>query len=155
MVLYSGCGCPGQKEMRSKIKIRHWLGLVLLSYQITIDFLQETTLGWYYKVSESIGGINLPDTYEGPILWVGILILHRAIIHTFVVYCWTGNKNFTHFYGLLEIVLLVGLVTLYILKYLLDGWKFISFEIFETFLQLLKSPMLLVVFLPSYYLFKN
>lgn len=141
--------------MLSRIKPRHVIGLVLISYQITVDFLKDHTLEWYYETVEQISAWQLPETYEGPMIWVAFMILHRAVIHTAVIYCWTGNKGFTQLYGLIEVFLLFGLIVLYALKNFVGSWELISFEIFGTFLQLLISPLLLVVFLPAYYIFKE
>lgn len=141
--------------MLLKIKYRHLIGLVLISYQLTIDFFEQSILRLYYYIVDSLGGVNLPDTYEGPMIFFGVLIIHRAVIQTTIIYCLAGSKSFTYLFGIIEIILLLGLIVLYFTKFIFGAWVFLFFEIFATFLYLLKTPMLLVLFLPAYYIFKR
>lgn len=152
MVSYFGCGWFGLKEMLLKIKYRHLIGLLLISYQLIVDFFKLNILFLYYTIVDPLSGVNLPDTYEGPMIFVGFMILHRAVIQTTIIYCFTGNISFTKLFGILELILFFGLIVLYFIKYLFGTWIFLSFEIFATFLYLLKTPMLLVLFLPTYYI---
>lgn len=155
MELYFGCGWFGQKGMSLKFRKRYLIGALILGYQIFFDFNGSTTLDWFYSISEWFG-IDKPwESYEGPVAWVGFLILHRAVIHTFVVYCWTGNRSFTHLYGIIEVLLIVGMISMFVLKIFVGDWVFFSFSIFHTFLDLLKSPLLLIIFLPSYFIIKQ
>lgn len=141
--------------MLRRLKIRHLVGFFLISYQIVIDFMSDTTLDWYYEFSNILGLQSDLDTYEGPFLWVSAVIFHRAIIHTTVTYCFTGSKKFTHLYGIVELTLIIGMVIMFVTKLIFGEWILFSFNFFDTFLNLLKSPSLLVIFLPSYFLFKQ
>ncbi len=141
--------------MLQKLKLRQVIGSLLITYQIVIDFLKSTTQSWYYDLAAFIGLKSDIETYEGPLIWVAIMILHRAIIHTIVIFCFTANKAFTHLYGIIECVLIVGLVVLFVAKLIIGEWFMFSFDFFDTFLSLLKSPLLLIIFLPSYFILEQ
>lgn len=138
--------------MFRKLKKRHLVGSLILGYQVFFDFNKYHTLDWFYSFSEWIGISKPAESYEGPIAWVFFLIFQRAVVHTLVVYFWTGSKTFTHLYGIIESVLFLGMIFLFGLKAMLGDWVFLSFNMFDTFLSLLKSPLLLIIFLPSYFI---
>ncbi len=141
--------------MLQKLKTRQIIGVFLIAYQIGIDFSRNATISWYYEWAEWAGVGSDYETYDGPMIWVAIMIIHRAIIHTLAIYCFTGNRTFTHLYGIIEVILMIGMIVLFVSKMIIGDWVLFSFDFFNTFLDLLQSPLLLVIFLPSYFIFNR
>ena len=99
---------------------------------------------------------GLSHSYLNEELFLLIFIIHRSIIHGLIIYLLTGRGFIWRYYVLIDFTLLL---VAYLLK-LINEHVFALPDFFEylnntVFFKMLNTPILLLFFLPAYYLLKK
>lgn len=144
-----------KQRIKQRLRFRYAVAILLLVYQLSVDFLRPSLEVIYLRVVSGWHTVFHFETYDGPFVLLALLIFHRAVIHTVILFLFTGSLPFTKLYGFIEGFLFVGMIVLYGTRVVFDEWKFLTFDFFHTFLDLLSSPLLLVIFAPAYFLLKT
>ena len=134
---------------------KYFFAAALFIYQYLVDHFKQIFIGWYWELHQTFSMVKLPVLAEGPIVMVVSFIWHRAFVHGAIIFIVTRDKGFTQLYALVEILAFTLLAAIFLIKMAYGDWLGITFEIAVVLIQLLKSPLFLIIFLPAWFLKKK
>ncbi|MBO9698616.1 MAG: hypothetical protein J7604_00320 [Sporocytophaga sp.] len=125
--------------------------LALYLYQSLLD-LNRTSILDLYKTNSPIIG---PQVAKFPIFFLLTFIMHRAFIHGLIVKVFTGEKKILYYYMVTDLIIFSAAALIVLSRRILPQFNDITEPLTFAFMKLLDTPILLLFFLPSFYLYKK
>ncbi|WMJ72047.1 hypothetical protein RCC89_02505 [Cytophagaceae bacterium ABcell3] len=143
--------------MLRKIFNQRILACVLLYiWQSILDLNKDSLISQYEHLRvQYLSIIDEPLIAKMPAMFICLYILHRAFVHGLIVRVFTSKKALLRQYMALDLIIFVAAIPFYISRKLIPATADFIEPLSFAFMKLLDSPVLLLFFLPSYYLFKN
>lgn len=160
MVLYLLYGRSGQKincrKMKWLLNKRILLSIALFIYQSCLD-LKRMSITESYTLfqNEYISFMKWFTLGNRPGLFVTLYIIHRAFIHGLIVRYFSGQKKMLLNYMILDLIIFVISFLVIVGRRLFDPYLDFTEPLVLFLLKLLDTPLLLLFFLPAYYLFRE
>ncbi|WP_028979079.1 hypothetical protein [Sporocytophaga myxococcoides] len=138
--------------MRHKLLSKRILAcLALYLYQSFLDLNRNSILDFYQSYSPIIG----PQVAKFPVFFLLAFIIHRAFIHGLIVKIFTGEKKILYYYMLTDLLIFGAAALIVICRRIFPQFNDITEPLTFAFINLLDTPILLLFFLPSFYLYKK
>jgi|GEM_PF-7049958 hypothetical protein len=125
------------------------MGLYL--YQSFLDQFRTYFLNLFTTYSPVIG----PQVAKLPLIFLLLYVVHRAFIHGLIVKIFTGEKKILFYYMLTDLCIfgIAGLIV--VIRRVFPQLNEVTEPLTFAFMNLLDTPILLLFFLPSFYLYKK
>jgi uncharacterized membrane protein len=136
------------RKLLSK-RILSCLGLYF--YQSFLDFNRANILEIYKTYSPLIG----PQVAKFPVFFLLAFIMHRAFIHGLIVKIFTREKKILFYYMVTDLIIFGGAAIVLFIRKLFPQFNDFTEPVTFAFMNLLDTPILLLFFLPSFYLYKK
>ncbi|GAL84449.1 hypothetical protein MYP_1677 [Sporocytophaga myxococcoides] len=120
-------------------------------YQSSLDFNRTDILEMYKTYLPIIG----PQVAKFPLFFLLAFITHRAFIHGLIVKFFTGEKKILFYYMVTDFIIFGGAALVLFIRKLFPQFNDITEPVTFAFMNLLDTPILLLFFLPSFYLYKK
>lgn len=125
--------------------------LALYLYQSLLDQFRTTFLDLFITYSPIVG----PQVAKFPVVFLLIYIIHRALIHGLIVRIFTGEKKILFYYMVTDLIIFGAAALIVLSRRIFPQFNNITDPITFAFMNLLDTPILLLFFLPSFYLYKK
>lgn len=136
--------------LRKLLSKRILVCLGLYFYQSFLDFNRAYILEIYKTYSPLTG----PQITIYPVYFFLAYIIHRAFIHGLIVKIFTGEKKILFYYMVTDLIIFGGASLILFIRKLFPEFNAIT-PVKFAFINLLDTPILLLFFLPSFYLYKK
>lgn len=140
--------------MKRLLHKRILLCIALFAYQSCLD-LKKISIRESYTLfqNEFLPFMNWFTLGNRPGLFVTLYIIHRAFIHGLIVRYFTGQKKMLLYYMILDLIIFVFSFFVVAGRRLFAPYLDFTEPLALFLLKLLDSPLLLLFFLPAYYIF--
>ncbi len=137
--------------LRKLLSKRILVCLSLYLYQSLLDQFRLLFLDLFKTYSPIIG----PQVAKLPVVFLLIYIIHRAFIHGLIVKIFTGERKILFYYMITDFIIFGAAALIVLSRRLFPHFNDITEPVTFAFMKLLDTPILLLFFLPSFYLFKK
>jgi len=138
--------------MRPKLLSKRIIScLALYLYQSFLDLNRIQILDFYKTYSPIIG----PEVAKSPVIFLLTFIIHRAFVHGLIVKIFTGEKKILYYYMITDLIIFGAAALIVFIRRTFPQFNDITEPVTFAFIKLLDTPILLLFFLPSYYLYKR
>ena len=136
------------------------IAVVLFVYQLLLDLNRPWLLSVYRPLQTRYFDWTTPFTIDAqidpkPVIFLIVVVIHRAFIHGLIIRLFTGSPYLLRIYVLLDGGVMLGALLLLVMERILIGETLIGTLLGNIFYKALDTPLLLLFFLPAFYLQKK
>lgn len=129
------------------------ISIALYCYQSIWDLNKDFLLKQYLYIEDQFIPASLHLTIaKQPAIFLLIFIIHRAIIHSLIVKFYTGKNEMMRIYMFIDLFLFFLATPIFLIRKMVPELAIITEPFTFAFFKLLNTPLLLLFFIPAYYI---
>lgn len=132
-------------------KIRIGISVLLFLYQSILDYKREELMVIYTNLQHNLFPfLEYFVLVDKPGMFLLLFVIHRAFVHGLIISIFTSEKKLLKYYVATDLLIcFVAFISL-----AMHRFSGINFYASGVLLKLLNTPLLLLFFLPTYYIIK-